>query len=241
MGDILFTVLYQPMYNLLVWFYDFLPWGGLGLSIILVTIIVKTLIFPLTFKSMKAQRDMQELQGKVAELRAKYKDNKETQAQELMKLYKEHNVNPFASCLPMVLQIVVFLTLFQVLRAGIQMVDASKLYSFVADPGTMSHIFLGIDLAAVSIPLAILTAGFQYLQARQMMQNRPPKAVRGTSGAMDEDMQATMNRTMLFVLPVLMLIMGSTTLPGGTMLYILVSTLLTLVLNRVFLKPKKTA
>lgn len=239
MGDLLFAVLYQPMYNLLVWFYDLMPWGGLGLAIILVTIVVKALIFPLTFKSMKAQKEMQEMQGKMAEVRAQYKDDKEAQAKAMMALYKEHNVNPFASCLPLILQMVVFLTLFQVLRAGIQTVDPTKLYSFVADPGMMNHMFLGLNLAEVSIPLAILAAGFQYLQARQMIQQRPPKAVQGSSGAMDEDMQVTMNRMMLFVIPVLMLIMGATTLPGGTTLYILVSTLLTIVLNRLVLRPKK--
>src|SRR5262245_35472412 len=115
MSDIFSVVLYQPLYNLLVFLYDLLPWGGLGLAITLVTIIVKGAVFPLTFKSMKAQKQLQEVQPKIAAIKAQYKDDKEAMAKELMATYKENKVNPFASCLPTILQLVVFITLFRVL------------------------------------------------------------------------------------------------------------------------------
>lgn len=239
MGHVLFVALYQPLYNLLVILYDFLPWGGVGLAIILLTTIVKGAVFPLTFKSMKAQKDMQELQPKINEIRAKYKDNQELMAKELMAVYRDHKVNPFASCLPTILQLVIFITLYQVLRAGIATVNADHLYSFVHNPGVMDHVFLGIDLTVVSIPLAVLMAGMQFLQARQMITRRPPKIARESTGALDEDVTASMNRMMLTVLPVMMLIMGVTTLPGGTSLYIFVSTLLTYILYAVFITPPK--
>jgi YidC/Oxa1 family membrane protein insertase len=239
MGDFFFVILYQPLYNLLVLLYNFMPWGGLGLAIILVTVLIKLAVFPLTFKSMKVQKEMQELQPKIAEIKAKHKDNQEVMAKELMAVYKEHKVNPFASCLPTILQIAIFLTLYRVLSAGIQTVNGDFLYSFVHNPGTMEHIFLGLDLAVISIPLAILAGGMQYFQARQMITRRPPKAARQSSGALDEDMTATMNRMMLYVLPVMMLVLGVTTLPGGTTLYIFVSTLLTYILYAIFIKPPK--
>ncbi len=239
MGNIFFEVLYQPLYNLLVILYNLIPGGGVGLAIILMTILIKSLVFPLTFKSMKAQKELQELQPKVNEIKAKYKDNQEQMAKELMNVYRTHKVNPFASCLPTVVQIVIFITLYRVLSAGIQTIDPEKLYSWVHNPGVMEHMFLSMNLTAVSIPLAILAAGMQFFQARQMISRRPPKEVRKSSGALDEDMQATMNKMMVTVLPIMMLVLGVTTLPGGTTLYIFVSTLLTYILYAIFITPAK--
>ncbi len=239
MGDIFTAVLYQPLYNLLVFLYDIFPWGGLGLAIILVTVIVKLVLFPLTFKSMKAQKELQEVQPKIEEIKKKYKDDKETMAKELMGVYKAHNVNPFASCLPTIIQIIVFITLFQVLKAGIGTINTDLLYAFVNNPGTMNPLFLGMNLAEVAIPLAVLAAVTQYFQARQMVSRRPPKTVQGAKASMDEDVMATMNRTTMYVLPVIMLVIGVTTLPGGVTLYIFVSTLLTYLLFAYFLNPKK--
>lgn len=239
MSDIFSAVLYQPLYNLLVFFYDLLPWGGLGLAIIIVTAIVKTAIFPLTFKTMKAQKQLQEVQPKIEAIKKQYKDDKETMAKELMAVYKSNNVNPFASCLPTIVQLVIFLTLFQVLKAGIGTIKPDLLYSFVNNPGTMEPMFLGMNLAEISIPLAILSAVMQFFQARQMITRRPPKAAQGSSGALDEDVTANMNRVMMYGLPLIMLIAGVTTLPGGVTLYIFVSTALTYVLTAYFLKPKK--
>ena len=238
MGELFFPVLYQPLYNLLVVIYNVMPWGGLGLAIIALTAIVKIVLLPLTFKSLKAQKELQEIQPKVAEIKETYKEDKERLAKELMAVYKTHNVNPFASCLPTVVQLFVFIALYRALMAGIQTIDGSMLYAFVSNPGSMGHVFLGIDLAVVSIPLAVLAAAAQYLQARQMITRRPPKAVRAQSGALDEDMSATMNKMMLTVLPVMMLVIGATTLAGGLTLYILVSTLFTYALYAVFLHPK---
>lgn len=241
MGDLFYSVLYQPLYNALVFIYNVVPFGGLGLAIIILTILVKLVVLPLTYKSLKAQKELQEIQPKIAEIKEKYKENKEAMAKELMSVYKNHNVNPFASCLPTIVQLFVFIALYRVLVAGIQTVDPAHLYSFVSNPESMQHIFLGIDLAAVSIPLAVLAAVAQYFQARQMVSRRPPKSVRGDSASLDEDMAATMNKMTLTVLPVMMLIIGSTTLPGGLTLYIFISTLVTYAISAIFLKPAKQA
>ncbi len=240
MGELFFTLLYQPLYNLLVVLYNLMPWGGAGLAIIALTILVKALLLPITFRSLKAQKELQEIQPKIAELKETYKDDKETMAKELMAVYKNHNVNPFASCLPTIVQLFVFLALYRALATGIGTINADFLYDVVSNPGTMGHIFLGIDLGQVSIPLAILAALMQYLQAKQMITKRPPKAVRESSVALDEDMTATMNKMMIIFLPLMMLVIGSTTLTGGLTLYIFVSTLFTYVLYSVFLRPKSS-
>ncbi len=77
MGDIFFTILFQPLYNALVGLYVLVPWGGVGVSIIILTAIVKFAVFPLTYKSLKSQKEMQEIQPKIEEIKVKYKDNQE--------------------------------------------------------------------------------------------------------------------------------------------------------------------
>lgn len=244
MGDLFFTVLYQPLYNLLVAVYSIMPaWGGLGLSIIVVTVIVKFLLLPMTYKSLKAQKEMQEIQPKISEIRERLKDDKEGMAKELMGVYKTHNVNPFASCMPAIVQMFVFIALYQVLSAGLGEVNVDALYGFVHSPGAMTSAFLGMDLHNVQPILGIVAGVAQYVQARQMVTKRPPKIARegeAGSAALDEDMTVAMNKSMLYVLPVMMLVLGATTLPGGLTLYIVVSTLLTYAIYAFFLgKPKK--
>ena len=238
MANFFFVLLYQPIYNALVFVYTLAPWGGLGLAIIVMTIFVKSVVLPLTYTSMKAQKELQEIQPKIAEIKEKYKDDKETLAKELMGVYKVHNVNPFASCLPTIIQLVVFIALYQALSAGIHTVDPSILYVFVQNPGTMSPMFFGIDLSVISIPLGVIAGVVQYFQAKQMVTRRPPKQAQGTTAALDEDMAATMNKMMLYGLPIMMLVLGSTTLVGGVTLYIVISTLYTYAMYAFFLKPK---
>ncbi len=238
--NIFFVVLYQPLYNLLVGLYDLIPYASIAIPIILITVLVKGVLFPLTYKSMKAQKEMQEIQPKIAEIREKYKDDRETMAKELMAVYKDHNVNPLASCLPLLIQLPIFFSLFRVLENGLKEVNPDHLYSFVSNPGVIDTVFLGMDLAKISIPLAIITAIAQYFQAKQTVSRRPDPAVREKKGAADEDMMASMNKMMLYFIPGLSLILGCVSLPGGVMLYWLVTTLLTFLLYAVFLPNKKT-
>jgi YidC/Oxa1 family membrane protein insertase len=87
-----------------------------GLSIIALTITVRALLIPLTYKQLKGMRAMQALQPQIKELQAKYKNDKQRMQQEMMRFYKENKVNPFASCVPLVAQLPVFITLFYTLR-----------------------------------------------------------------------------------------------------------------------------
>jgi len=92
-----------------------------GLSIILLTILVKGLFWPLTHKSYKSMKEMQKLQPRMAKLREKYKGDKQKLNQEMMGLYKTYKVNPMGGCLPMVIQIPVFFALFRVLGGCIEL------------------------------------------------------------------------------------------------------------------------
>ena len=178
MGSIFNTIVTQPLYNMIVGFYDIIPGDDLGLAIIATTIVVKGVLSAFTFKSLKAQKQLREVQPKIAEIKERYKDDKEEQAKQLMAVYKEHNVNPFATCLPLLIQLPIFLALFRMLRNGFAEVNGDLLYGFISNPGTIDQTFLGlIDLTAISIPLAVLTAAAQYIQMKQTIQQQPPKKI----------------------------------------------------------------
>jgi len=92
-----------------------------GVAIILLTILVRLVFWPLTRKSTEGMKKMQEIQPLIKEIQAKYKDNPQRMQQETFRLYREHKVNPLSSCLPMLVQIPVFIALFNVLRAAVEL------------------------------------------------------------------------------------------------------------------------
>src|SRR3954452_11519847 len=111
--------LLQPLINLangvLNFFHDNvgLSWG---MSIIALTVFVRALLIPLTYKQLKGMRALQALQPQIKEIQAKYKNDKQRMQQEMMRFYQENKVNPFASCIPLIAQLPVFITLFYVLQ-----------------------------------------------------------------------------------------------------------------------------
>jgi len=105
--------------EVLVFFHDSfgLSWGG---AIIALTVAVRALLIPLTYKQLKGMRALQALQPQIKELQAKYKNDKQRMQQEMMRFYKENKVNPFASCIPLLAQLPVFITLFYVLQKDLR-------------------------------------------------------------------------------------------------------------------------
>lgn len=87
-----------------------------GMSIIALTVCTRTLLIPLTYRQLKGMRALQALQPQIKEIQAKYKNDKQRMQQEMMRFYQENKVNPFASCIPLIAQLPVFITLFYVLR-----------------------------------------------------------------------------------------------------------------------------
>ncbi len=112
-------VIAKPLLHALRFFYKYV--GNYGLAIIILTVLIKILFWPLTHKSYKSMKEMQKLQPYMAKLREKYKDNKEQLNKELMSLYKTYKVNPVGGCLPMVIQIPVFFALFRILGNSIEL------------------------------------------------------------------------------------------------------------------------
>src|SRR6476659_8524015 len=90
-----------------------------GMSIIALTVVTRALLIPLTYKQLKGMRAMQALQPQIKEIQAKYKNDRQRMQQEMMRFYQENKVNPFASCIPLIAQLPVFITLFYVLRTDL--------------------------------------------------------------------------------------------------------------------------
>lgn len=248
MSSVFTTFLLQPILNLLIWLYNVLPGSDIGLAIIVVTFIVKLILYPLTQAQLKQQRALQQLQPKIEEVRARLKDDKEGQARELMALYSKEKVNPAASCLPLLIQLPVFIALYRALSIGLTSATFDNLlYSFVANPQTVNAKFLGaFDLVHPSYVLAVLAGAVQFLQTRQMLKPpagaiaSPPPEVEGKPGAKDEGMAAMMNKQMMYMMPILTVVIGFS-LPGGLSLYWLTMSLLTVAQQHWMLKKSTTA
>jgi len=240
------TIFYQPVFNLLVWLYNVIPGSDIGVAIVILTIIIKLILFPFSLQSIKAQRSMQSLQPKLDALKKQYKDDREALSREMMSLYRTEKVNPFSSCLPLLIQLPFLWAVFQVFRGELaNTTNIALLYSFVADPGTINMISLGfVDLAKPQIVLAVLAGLAQFWQAKSMQVKKPAKDASGhiPAGAKDESAMAMMNKQMMYVMPVLTVVIGAS-LPGGLALYWLVTTLLMALQQEFFIRrdAKKTA
>lgn len=225
--EIFNTILYQPIFNLLVWFYDVIPGQDIGLAIIALTVVIKLALFPFTAKGLKSQRALTAIQPKIEEVKNKYKDQKEEQAKAMMELYSKEKVSPFSSCLPLLIQLPILFALYRVMRDGLRSEGLDQLYSWVANPGHIDPMFWGVlDLAVPSIFLAILAGGVQFWQAKMMTANQPPKNLQKKKGARDENLMATMNKQMVYFMPIMTVVIGAS-LPGGLALYWLVNNLMT--------------
>lgn len=234
------TLIYQPLYNTLIFFYNVIPGHDFGIAVILTTLVLKSLLIPLSKKQIESQKKMQELQPKIKELQQKYKDDKEKQTKAIMEFYKENKTNPFSGCLPLIVQLFFLIAIYRVIinisQAGF-VVNPSDMYTFVADPGAINHLFLRfMDLTKPNYVLAFLSAIAQYYQTKMLFQKQGvQKPKEGTST--EPDFTAIMNKQMLYLGPGLTFFIGAT-FPAALALYWLFSTLFMIFQQMVIFKPK---
>jgi len=234
MNGIFQTLFYQPILNLLVFFYN--TFGDLGIAIIFLTLFIKLLLFPLSKKSIKYQKSTQDLQPKINELKEKYKDDKQTMSAALMNLYKENKVNPFASCLPILIQFPFLIAIFRVFKDGFAQNHLDLLYPFINNPETINTISFGIlNLSNKSIILAILAGLAQFWQTKMIMVKKPEVKAEVSK---DEDMSAIMTKQMMYIMPVVTVIMGIG-FPAGLTFYWLLTTLFTIAQQKLILNSKR--
>ncbi|OGI25069.1 MAG: hypothetical protein A3J76_02440 [Candidatus Moranbacteria bacterium RBG_13_45_13] len=223
MTQIFHSFIYQPIYNALLFLYNVVPGHDLGVAIILLTILVRLILYPISKKQIESQKKLQDLQPEIKKIQDKYKNDKEKQGRALMDFYKEKKVNPASGCLPLVIQIVFFIALYQAFIAGLNFDSGCKdLYSFVTCPPSLNVKFFGfLDLAKPNIILAIIAAAGQFVQTKMMMTKNSAPAKKG-------DFSAMMNQQMLYLGPLLTLFIG-VKFPAGLALYWVINTLFAIV------------
>ena len=227
------TVLYEPIYNLLIYLYNIVPGNDIGLAIICLTILIKLVLLPLSLQAVRSQKALQDLQPKMDALKKQYKDSKEKLAAETMKLYKEQKVNPLSSCLPLLIQFPFLIAVYQAFRVGLTSENFEILYSFVKNPEHINPVAFGfLDMAVPSLGLAILAGAAQYIQT-QMLSTKKPKIK--DKGARDEGMLANMNKSMQYFMPFMTILIGMS-LPGGLTFYWFLTTVLTSIQQKFMFK-----
>ncbi len=190
------TFLYDPLLNALIFLYENASFHDLGIAIILLTVLIRVVLFPFFYKSAKSQLILQKLQPELQKIQHDHKDNKEKQAQAMMELYRKYKVNPFSSFLVILIQLPVLIALYRV---------------FLGDFSSINTTFLGLmDLTKPSIIIVGLSALAQYYQGVLAL----PKTEKGKELSAPE----RMGRMMIYIGP-LMTVLILTTLPSAVGLY----------------------
>ena len=180
--------------------------GNFGVSIIIVTILIKIALLPLTLKQDKSMKEMKKIQPELEKLKEKYANDKQMLNIKTMELYKEHKVNPLGGCLPLLLQLPILFALFGVLRNGIIPPDSSFLWLKLSDKDPFYI-------------LPVLNGAISFLQQKLM-------------GTADSNPQM---KNMMYIFPIMM-IMFSLKMPSGVQLYWLTSSILTVVQQHFIMK-----
>ena len=196
-------LLVEPIYNTLVALFAVLPFADAGLAIIIVTLLTRLVLFPLSKKAVTAQVEMQRIAPELERIKEKHKDDKEEQARRTLALYRERGVNPFSGILVLLIQLPVIFALYHIfLSTGFPKVDSSLLYSFVKAPSEVSTIFFGIDLTHKSAVLAVLAAIATFFQIKFAMPPKP-KPSSDSKPSFGDDLAKNMQAQMKYVFPFL--------------------------------------
>ncbi len=191
------AALYQPLLNILVLIYKYIPGHDFGIAIIILTVVIKFLLYPLGSWAIKSQKSLSEIQPKIKEIQEKYKDDKERQTKETLELYKREKINPFSGCLPSLVQLPILLALYRVFWQGLASNQTLLLYSFVAIQGPINPLFLGlIDLGKSNIAIAVIAGVLQFVQAKMTFPKTKQSKTKGN------DFSGMLQKQSLYFFPV---------------------------------------
>jgi len=212
------TILFQPLFNAVIFLYNVIPGNDFGLAIITLTIAIRVAFFPLTVKTILSQRALSKINPLMKEIKEKHKNDSQAQSAAIMKLYKDNKINPLSGCLPMLIQLPILIALYHAFGAGFKPESLDLIYGFITRPEQINSISFGfLDITSRSIFLALSTGLAQYIQ---LSQNQ--KLTQAGGGGQPE-MQA-LNKQMLYIFPVIIIIIGWN-LPAGLLVYWMTTTL----------------
>jgi YidC/Oxa1 family membrane protein insertase len=243
MGEIFNLILINPITNLLIAIYNALlflhiPYA-LGFSIIVLTALIRLLLWPVVAQQIKATKAMQRMAPHIAAIKEKHKSDKKRQQEETMKLYKEHGVNPVGGCLPALVQIPIFISLYRVLTHIVSSSSAQVMarvngvvyFGALKVNHAIDTTFFGLPLATVPknnlshepwlILIPIVTGFMQFILSKMMMPEEvldAKQVLAKKTPQKSDDFQAAMQKQTLFIFPI-MIGFFSFTLPVGLSLY----------------------
>lgn len=259
MSQIWHLLLYQPLVNALVFFYGLFG-QNLGLAIIVLTLAIRIVLLPLTLPSMRVSAKMSQLAPELDRLKKRFGGDRQRLAQEQMRLYRDHGVNPAAGCLPQIVQLVVLIALFQafnqvlqpdgdvaaklnqVLYAGLKIASQSQISTqfFYLDLTRPDIFSLPLSLGGINLPglpgfFLLAAAAAQFLTSKLSLPatSQAKKVAQKTEGASD-DIATAMQGQMLYLFPLMTLVIGYA-FPSGLVLYWLVFSA-TMLLQQFYLK-----
>lgn len=226
-------LLYKPLFNALVIIYNYLPGHDFGLVIIILTVVIRFILYPVAVKALNSQKALQTLQPKIVEIQKKYKDDKEKLAKETLQLYKTEKINPFSGLFLALIQLPILIALYSVFWQGLKPEKLSNLYSFVSNPIQINAVSFGlIDLSKPNLFFAILAGILQFFQSKMMF----PKTIVDTKK--EADMASIMQKQMLYFFPFLTVII-LLSLPSAIGLYWIVSGIFSIIQQYYILKKQK--
>lgn len=202
------AAIYTPFYNGLVFLVGLIPSHDMGLAVVILTIVVRFILFPLSRRAIEAQMAMKKIAPEIDALKQKYKDDQEEQTKAIFALYKERNIHPFAGVGLMLIQLPILLGLYRVfLHGGLPAIDPSLLYSFVHAPSSVNMEFLGlVNMASRSIPLALCAALSQFIYTRLSM--GPSEKSSPVEASLSGDMAKSFEVQARYVLPLIVGVIG---------------------------------
>jgi YidC/Oxa1 family membrane protein insertase len=208
------TLITQPLLNVTLLLYGTVGLGDLGFTILLMTMLVRVAMLPLSLKSARSQRAMAELAPELERIKTQHKGDTSAQSDAVMRLYRERGVSPLSGCLPMVIQFPLLIGLYKVFLGVFEPGALDMLYQWVPRPDVISTISFGfLDVGEPGRLLAVVAGVLQFLQARMSLTSQPQTA-----------QTAAMSRQMMYLLPVIIIVIGWN-LPAGLTLYWIATTI----------------
>lgn len=207
-SSIFHTLFYNPLYNGLILLIDTIPGGDVGVATVILTCIVKFILFPLSKKATKTQMVMKEIEPEMAKIREKFSSNREELARQTLEFYRKNNLNPFASFFLVLIQLPIILALaFVFYQGGLPAIHSELLYSFVKVPSLINTNFLGLfDITKTNFWLSVLTGLAQFVQIRLSVPAHIPAPEGSKPAGFSDDLARSMNVQMRYVMPIFMFI-----------------------------------
>lgn len=197
-GNLFHTILIQPLFNALIFLYHYASFRDMGVAVILLTALVRIVLWPIFHRSARSQAVMQKIQPEVKKIQNDHKEDRAKQAEALLALYRKHNISPFGGIVLLLVQLPVIFALYRVFLTGFGNADA-LLYGFSPRIETIEYTFLGVmPLDVRSIPLAFLTAMVQFIYGKYTLAAARKKE---SAPSDQQNPMERMSKNMMYMLP----------------------------------------